>query len=426
MPVFDISAALAFLKMLDPGGRHVIASEAPFGGFNGVPKWEEGATYEAPLRKYLISDIQARQARGSNVYYGVNRPCPVGQQRGWKGKCNVDDIIAIRALAFDIDIIKRPFDNAPLLAFIDKELTGPLRPSMVVNTGGGFHLIYLFEKAINVALFRPAKGDDQEQTNEQSKADRFAITGLANEFESLLRSLVPSELKDHVKIDNMSNVDRVMRLPGTVNYPKAEKRAKGQIEALAHIEVDYQHRCDIFALRKNVPRGPEAPPVKLKPKVVQINKRWPNVRKVRIACTFIKNNIPEVDENSWYTYNVMFPLQNAIHDPVDPISEADAFECFMEAVSGGARYGIMGRGPGYFQRQWKSHHPEFPSRIISSRGLGTLFGQCKKHGMQFPWADSVVWEDDFVRQCKELSQSKPVVDETLLDELPELFTKTWR
>jgi hypothetical protein len=77
MPDLDISAALAFLDMLDAGGRHVIASEAPFGGFNGGPKWEEGATYEAPKRKYLIEDIQKRQARGSNVYYGVKRPCDV-------------------------------------------------------------------------------------------------------------------------------------------------------------------------------------------------------------------------------------------------------------------------------------------------------------------------------------------------------------
>ena len=28
----DINQALAFLDMLDPGGRHTIASEAPFGG----------------------------------------------------------------------------------------------------------------------------------------------------------------------------------------------------------------------------------------------------------------------------------------------------------------------------------------------------------------------------------------------------------
>jgi hypothetical protein len=68
----DIAHALSFLDMLDPGGRFTIASEAPFGGFGGGPKWEQGATFEPEHRRYLIEDIEARQARGSNVYYGVN------------------------------------------------------------------------------------------------------------------------------------------------------------------------------------------------------------------------------------------------------------------------------------------------------------------------------------------------------------------
>jgi hypothetical protein len=98
----DIAQALHFLDMLDPGGRHTIASEAPFGR-DGGPKWEKGETFEALQRKYMIESIQERQARKSNVYYGVNRPCSANEQRGWYGKCNVDDIAVIRALAFDID-----------------------------------------------------------------------------------------------------------------------------------------------------------------------------------------------------------------------------------------------------------------------------------------------------------------------------------
>src|SRR5271157_1026917 len=132
----DITQAMAFLDMLDPEGRHTLASEAPFGGKDGGPKWEVGATYEPELRRYLIEDIEARQARGSNVYYGVNQPCSATNQQGWYGKCNVDDIIAVRALAFDIDIIKRPFDNKLLLDFVDEKLTVALRPSLLINTGG--------------------------------------------------------------------------------------------------------------------------------------------------------------------------------------------------------------------------------------------------------------------------------------------------
>jgi hypothetical protein len=273
----DIAQAMRFLDALDFGGRHTLASEAPFGGAGGGPKWEHGATYEHELRPALIEDIRKRQARGSNVYYGVNRPCPVGDQKGARGKCNIEDIIAVRALAFDIDIIKRPFDNALLVNFIDREFLRVLRPSLVINTGGGFHLIYILHQPHNVALFRPAVNDDQEHANNQAKDDRKNITLLAQGFELFLRQKVPADLRGYIKIDNMSNVDRVMRLPGTVNYPKAEKIAKGQVPALAHIAVDYQCKCNMFELRKQVPRVTVAPQsnVHKLPFVQRPNSKWP-------------------------------------------------------------------------------------------------------------------------------------------------------
>jgi hypothetical protein len=186
VPELDINATLTFLEKLDPGGRHTLASEAPFGR-DGLPKWEGGMTFEAHQREWLIEEIRKRQARGSNVYYSVNRPCPVGDQKGYNGKCNVEDIIAIRALAFDIDITKRPFHPAGLFEYIDCTLVGALRPSFLVNSGGGYQLVYVLKEPIDVALFRPAKDEDEERVNEQAKADRAAITRLAHEFESFPR-----------------------------------------------------------------------------------------------------------------------------------------------------------------------------------------------------------------------------------------------
>jgi hypothetical protein len=78
----------------------------------------------------------------------------------------VDDIITIRALAFDVDIKKRPFNNALLVDFIDREFLGALRPSLVINTGGAFQIIYLLKMAVNVAL-----ANDEETNN------RLKLTG---------------------------------------------------------------------------------------------------------------------------------------------------------------------------------------------------------------------------------------------------------
>ena len=80
----DINQALTFLDLLDPGGRHTIAAEAPFGGRDREPKWEGGATFEARQRQYLVEDIQKRQARGTNVYYSVNRPVQLGNRKARK------------------------------------------------------------------------------------------------------------------------------------------------------------------------------------------------------------------------------------------------------------------------------------------------------------------------------------------------------
>ena len=409
MSKLDITQALRFLDMLDRGGRHVIASEAPFGRFGREPKWEGGSTWEAAQRHLLIADIEKRQARGSNVYYGVNRSCSASDQQGWNGKCNADDIIAIRALAFDVDFkVKRnPELDKAFLKFADTQLIGAQLPSLVIDTGGGFQLIYLLKDVISVQLFRPPANSEQKTENEQIEINRSAITRLAHEFEILLRSKLPATLP--VKIDNMSNVDRVMRLPGTVNYPKAEKIAKGQIEALAHIAVDYQMKCDIYALRKSVPMIAVAPTAQPKrPYVPRPND--PSVYdKARFCCEFIRDN-HLADTNEWYTWNLMFPLLGEVREGNITLEQGE--ELFLEAVSGGERYGVDGRGINYFRRQWRSH-------IHSSRNgkkhLGSLIELCKANGIKLFWLDAVKWEDDFKRQRKELEELKRTISDEDLE-----------
>ena len=387
MLALDITQALAFLDQLDPDGRHTIASEAPFGR-DGGPLWEQGATLEPEQREWLIKDIQERQARGSNVYYGVNRPCSAAYQQGWNGKCNVDDIIAIRALAFDID----HFTDAQS---INARLSGDLKPSIIINTGGGLHLIYLLKQVINVNLYRPPANDEQERINALLRDARTSVSQLAHDFEALLRSTFPT-----LKIDNMSNVDRVMRLPGTINFPKAEKIEKGQVKALAHIAIDNGIKCDPRQLRPHVPR--------LAPQRTHAQKfkapkdsQWPPYRKAMTLCEFIRDN-GLADTNEIYTHWVMLPLIGMIHDEND-LSIEEAEDCFLEAISGGERYGSAGRGQGYFKRQWRSHRPELARS--GTRSIGSLIKFCKDHGMKLPWSTAVVaWENDFERQRQELQE----------------------
>jgi hypothetical protein len=396
----NIKQCLYFLDLLDPGGRHTIASEAPFGGPQNGPRWEPGCTFEAQQQKQLIQDIQERQDRKSNVYYSVNRPCKVSQRQGWWGKNNIDDIIAIRALAFDIDFTSFQRDADQIAAFIDEKLIGDICPSVVINSGGGFQLVYFLIEAIDIQLFRPANDEVQKEINNELIKFRSGVTNLSHDFEAMLRNIF-QDLP--VKVDNMSNVDRVMRLPGTVNYPKLEKIAKGQKPALAHLLKEYYHKTDIRKLRSLVPEMSVQRETVRTPYIPRKDSKWTAYKKAEACIEYIREK-GLADSNEWYTLNVMLPLIGAIHDDneANQLTIDQAFELFLEAVSGGARYGTMGRGQGYFTRQWKSHRPELPRN--GTKSLGGLIFAAQQNGMVLPWINEVKWEGEFERQAKELGE----------------------
>ena len=409
----NIDQALSFLDILEPNGRHTIASEAPFGN-GGSPKWEGGATFEAHQRKVLIDDIIERQKRGSNVYYSVNRPCSIGKRTGLWGKNNIDDIIAIRALAFDIDFTQPKTDELvqEMLSFFDNFLINELQPSLVISTGGGYQLIYLLETFINTKLIIPPTNEDEKESNNAAIIRRSEITTLAHEFEKYLRDMIPKNLP--IKVDNMSNIDRVMRLPGTINYPKSEKLAKGQKPALAQIVKNYRSKSDTRKLRSLIPMiqvRRETVRVKM-PFIPRKDPKWPPFRKAQVCCEFIKDQ-GLADTNEWYTLNVMLPLIGAIHDPDDnnSLTEAEAEELFMLAVSGGERYGSIGRGPSYFRRQWKSHRPQLARS--GTKSLGGLIFAAESNGFILPWKGVVMWEEDYQRILKEQTEQRKEIPEDL-------------
>lgn len=403
----DIEQSLHFLDMLDLSGRHTIASEAPFGGPDNGPRWEMGCTYEAQQREWLIADIKKRQARKSNVYYSVNRPCKVSDRQGSGGKNNIDDIILIRAMAFDIDFTSFQRDYETVLSQIDKNLIGEIKPSLIINTGGGLHLIYLLNEKIITKLFRPAKTDEEKKMNADMINNRSTVTNLGRDFEALLRAIL-GHLP--IKVDNMSNIDRVMRLPGTVNYPKLEKIAKGQIPALAHILKDYHRKTDIRKLRNIVPLIQVQREKAHIPFVPHKKSKWTAYKKAEACIEFIRDN-GLADTNEWYTLHVMLPLIGAIHDEneANQLTYEEATELFMEAVSGGERYNSMGRGPGYFMRQWKSHRPEAPRN--GTKSLGGLIWAAQEAGMKLPWVGEVMWEADYLRMQKELEEKRAISQE---------------
>lgn len=154
----------------------------------------------APKSMWFGADIQracewavSQNAQGQNIYWSVNAVRPDLNKKATKA-----DVRRIRYAHVDIDPPKdgSPFNKADKA--LDLEL-GELPPTFIVDSGGGLQAFWRLEGEISP--------DEVEQIN-RLIAHRYGG-------------------------DNCHNVDRIMRVPGTVNYPNASKRAAGRVAALA-------------------------------------------------------------------------------------------------------------------------------------------------------------------------------------------------
>lgn len=134
-------------------------------------------------------------ASGFNAYWTVNI-CRPGVNR----KPKKSDIIAARFLHVDIDPPKdgSVFDKAVATQSL---LEAPITPTTTIDSGGGLQAFW--------------RHDGQATLDEVEALNRALSVKFAG--------------------DAVVNVDRLMRLSGTVNWPDAKKRARGRIPAMAGI-----------------------------------------------------------------------------------------------------------------------------------------------------------------------------------------------
>lgn len=131
--------------------------------------------------------------RGFNAYWTVNVCRP-----GVNSKPKKSDIIGTRFLHVDIDPPKdgSVFDKA---AATQSLIEAPIPPTAAIDSGGGLQAFWRHDGRV-----------------------------VPDEVEALNRALSAQFAGDAV-----ANVDRLMRLPGTVNWPDAKKRARGRVPVMA-------------------------------------------------------------------------------------------------------------------------------------------------------------------------------------------------
>ena len=241
-PVPNTDLALTFLAILDPNGRHDLFAI----GANGQT---EAATFFLPQDGDKARNwIDAQQGK-RNVYAAINR----GRENEFiDHRLSKQNIGVIRALAVDLDPKKLDAngagdlsgdhfrnERARLLHVVKKACEDSLYPpSLVLDSGGGYWLLWIFDPPIQATLDSVATAEGINRT-------------LAARFGG----------------DSVQDVSRVMRLPGTINIPDAGKAKQGRTPALATIPIEFisDKHYTLDELAAWAPPTPEKATVKDRP-----------------------------------------------------------------------------------------------------------------------------------------------------------------
>ncbi|QIG74938.1 integrase protein [Rhizobium phage RHph_I72] len=192
----DTSAAIQFLQAWSPDDPWQLTAIVPDGRVTTTTFDGEDRVKRA--RKW----IEERNGR-ENIYFTVN---PLIQAKNVKA--TKTEIRGMRWLHVDLD--PRPGEDLDAERERAERLLREFKPAptVIIDSGGGFQGFWLL---------------DREQTTNGSEEKAAELEAYNLQIEVLLGA------------DSCHNIDRIMRLPGTVNLPNEKKRKKGRIERLAII-----------------------------------------------------------------------------------------------------------------------------------------------------------------------------------------------
>lgn len=192
--------AVDFLKRMQPEGPWALTAIIPDSKHGPA-----GRTFDLKSEERLRHWL-AQHNDKANLYYHVNEVR--GDFQGAKAKRA--DIERVIYLHVDIDPgPKEALEEAQariLNLLTDGRPGGVPLPTAIVFSGGGYQAFWRLKNPIII-------GGDVAKADEVERYNR--------------------EIEHSLGGDNCHNIDRVMRLPGTMNLPNEGKRKKGRVAALA-------------------------------------------------------------------------------------------------------------------------------------------------------------------------------------------------
>jgi AraC-like DNA-binding protein len=209
----DNEKAIKFLKKWKPGGSWVLTCISTDKKSINTNTFTDEKDVESWLSKYNGQ---------RNIYFHVNSVKGVLNKKAHK-----EDILSADWLHIDIDPSEgQDIDEERervLGLLTNKRPKGIPEPTVIIFSGGGYQGFWRLKDPILI------DGD-------VTKAEDF--------------ELYNKRLEQIFGGDNCHNVDRIMRLPGTINIPDAKKRKKGRVEELAKLLQFESSSHDIEEFKK--------------------------------------------------------------------------------------------------------------------------------------------------------------------------------
>lgn len=199
--------ALEFLQLFRPDGPWVLSAATP------EREKMSTKTFHSNQLEALEKWIDSHQGK-RNIYFTVNSVA-----RDMDIKPKKTDISSMDWLHIDLDprVGEDPIREKERALRLLREFNPP--PTIIVDSGGGVQGFW--ELRDSVAL------DGTEE--------------MASEYEGYNQQLELLLGGDHC-----FNVDRIMRLPGTINIPSEVKKRKGRVPTLAALlDCNLEQRCDL-------------------------------------------------------------------------------------------------------------------------------------------------------------------------------------
>jgi RepB DNA-primase from phage plasmid len=198
----DTDAAIDFLGHWEPEGPWTLTSVLP----DGTQKDIETRTFE-PDNSELCAAWIKRHNQSRNIYFAANRV----EKVAFGKKAAKEELAEIVATHVDADLpgARNEEQEAAILEDLRRH-----HPTTIVFSGGGYQGVWRLAEPL------PAQED-----------------GNIARIEAINRRLI----ERHAGDKSCWNADRILRLPGTTNWPNEKKRAKGRVPALAClVQADWE------------------------------------------------------------------------------------------------------------------------------------------------------------------------------------------